>query len=280
MQPFEFDSWSARNESDLLRACWWHDHRTVGLLDWQEHHPAYCQLCRKLEPMKLFAGSDPAAVSTHESVLCSSCGLNARVRAVLDLLRTRIDLDEDKSVYMTEQVTPSFVWMQKNLPCSVIGSEYEPNSEKRKDLTERLHQMGGVGDVDFNDITASRYADAAFDAVVCFEVLEHVPDYRKALAELSRNLKQDGLLFATLPFADTEKTLVRARLDPLGNIEHLVEPEYHGDTISGGILCWYHFGWDLLDACVQSGFRSAKMVMPWNPAAGMHFGHWILMAQK
>ncbi|MEO6138026.1 MAG: methyltransferase domain-containing protein [Luteimonas sp.] len=206
--------------------------------------------------------------------------MNARVRAVLDLARNHVGLGGDRHVYIMEQVTRAFVWMQQHLHCEVTGSEFESDSRKRLVLSDYLHRIGGVGSIEFNDVTCSRYEDSTFDAVVSFEVLEHVPNYPSALAELSRNLKDGGLLIATFPFADTQETIVRARLDEQGKVEHLLEPEYHGDTISGGILCWYHFGWDILDACAKNGFRRAKMVMPWNPAAGMHFGHWILMAIK
>ena len=42
--------------------------------------------------------------------------------------------------------------------------------------------------------------DAFFDVVLCTEVLEHLPDPIKALAELSRVLKKGGQLILTAPF--------------------------------------------------------------------------------
>jgi SAM-dependent methyltransferase len=49
------------------------------------------------------------------------------------------------------------------------------------------------------DLTRLPYADAAFDAVVCGWVLEHLPDPRAGLRELARVLQTDGklLLLAT-----------------------------------------------------------------------------------
>lgn len=41
---------------------------------------------------------------------------------------------------------------------------------------------------------------ASFDAILCTEVLEHLPDPVRALAELSRLLRQDGVLLITAPF--------------------------------------------------------------------------------
>lgn len=51
-----------------------------------------------------------------------------------------------------------------------------------------------------SDITAIPENDGAFDAVLCTEVLEHVPDPVAALKELSRLLKTGGVLILTAPF--------------------------------------------------------------------------------
>jgi len=51
-----------------------------------------------------------------------------------------------------------------------------------------------------SDITAIPVPDGNFDAVMCTEVLEHVPDPVAALKELNRVLKQGGYLLITVPF--------------------------------------------------------------------------------
>lgn len=51
-----------------------------------------------------------------------------------------------------------------------------------------------------SDITAIPVDDASFDAVMCIEVLEHVPDPVNALKELNRVLKPGGFLIVTAPF--------------------------------------------------------------------------------
>lgn len=43
------------------------------------------------------------------------------------------------------------------------------------------------------------FADESFDLVVCSEVLEHLPDYQPALAEMRRVLKPTGVLAITVP---------------------------------------------------------------------------------
>jgi SAM-dependent methyltransferase len=48
------------------------------------------------------------------------------------------------------------------------------------------------------------FADAAFDRVLCSEVLEHVPAPVRAAGELARVLKPDGLLAVSVPTPVTE----------------------------------------------------------------------------
>lgn len=51
------------------------------------------------------------------------------------------------------------------------------------------------------DIVAIPQPDRSFDAILCSEVLEHIPDPTKALDEFARLLKPGGTLILTAPFA-------------------------------------------------------------------------------
>ena len=51
------------------------------------------------------------------------------------------------------------------------------------------------------DITAIPEADETFDAILCAEVFEHIPDPLRALGEFHRLLKPKGTLILTTPFA-------------------------------------------------------------------------------
>ena len=46
------------------------------------------------------------------------------------------------------------------------------------------------------------------------------------------------------------------------------------------MLCFYHFGWDLLDAAREAGFSKAEMVLPWAPAYGLFGNLWTLVARR
>jgi ubiquinone/menaquinone biosynthesis C-methylase UbiE len=43
------------------------------------------------------------------------------------------------------------------------------------------------------------FADSTFDKVICSEVLEHIPDYKTAIEEITRVLKPGGLFCASVP---------------------------------------------------------------------------------
>ena len=49
------------------------------------------------------------------------------------------------------------------------------------------------------DATAMPFPDGAFDRVIAAEILEHVPDDRRALAEIARVLRPGGLAAVTVP---------------------------------------------------------------------------------
>jgi len=52
----------------------------------------------------------------------------------------------------------------------------------------------------FGDAQCLPMAGESIDAVILFEVLEHVPDHRLALAEIARVLRPGGRLFMSVPF--------------------------------------------------------------------------------
>ncbi len=63
-----------------------------------------------------------------------------------------------------------------------------------------LRQEWAYGPVEYvSDITAIPVPDGSFGAVLCTEVLEHVPEPVPALRELGRVLRDGGLLFLSAP---------------------------------------------------------------------------------
>ncbi len=70
----------------------------------------------------------------------------------------------------------------------------------RLEFHDRLKAHGGgAWCLTAADALALPFAGQAFDVVICSEVLEHIPDHRRAMAEIVRVLKPGGTLVVSVP---------------------------------------------------------------------------------
>ncbi len=253
--------------------------QAVQALDKEGDWSGWCGLCAARSDFVLPSRASGQGTNFREELVCTRCGMNSRVRGALQIALGGSDLARVQ-VYITEQSSPTFVWLQRHLE-HVHGSEYTHDPSVLRAMKQYVHDLGGHGDIRFEDVTGLSFADASLDVIASFDVLEHVPDYKRAMQEFFRVLRDGGRLVLTAPFIGVEQTLVRARVSEDGAIEHLLPPEYHGDPLKdGGILCFYHFGWDLLEVARASGFSEACMSLPWSPAMGLMGDLWTLTAVR
>jgi SAM-dependent methyltransferase len=77
------------------------------------------------------------------------------------------------------------------------------------------YQGPGVGDIQSIDFPAD-----SLDYVICHHVLEHVPDDRKALADVHRVLKPGGVFYLAVPLDWTAKTTEYGAPNPL-EVDHM-----------------------------------------------------------
>ncbi len=98
------------------------------------------------------------------------------------------------------------------------------------------------------DLMKLSYEDNYFDIVLTSDVLEHVPDYRQALNEISRVLKPDGCFIFTVPWLSGRKTVVKAEINSKGMVELLSKSSFHGDykLQLADYLVFYEFGYDFV----------------------------------
>jgi len=98
------------------------------------------------------------------------------------------------------------------------------------------------------DVTRLPFADHAFDVVICSEVLEHIPDDRKAITEIVRVLKPGELLAVSVPRFLPEKVcwaLSKAyRTEPGGHIRVYRKKQLIDRLETSGVRCvssgWAH----------------------------------------
>ena len=72
----------------------------------------------------------------------------------------------------------------------------DPTVDRRWFRTREISVFGRSNSLDLQQIDRP---DGSYDVIVCNHVLEHVPDYRAALRELSRILGAQGFLFLSFP---------------------------------------------------------------------------------
>lgn len=189
-------------------------------------------------------------VNWRESVVCPITGLNNRLRAAFHLFMMEGRPEEGAGIFLTEQTTPFYRYMNSLFP-GAVGSEYLPA------LAPGAVDENGIRNEDLTKLT---FRSEQFDAILTFDVLEHVPNYAAALSECARVLKPGGRIYITVPFTYGAHTIVRARIGPDGSVEHLLTPEYHGDPVgTGGVLCYYHFGYSFLEDMRAAGFSDAYL---------------------
>jgi SAM-dependent methyltransferase len=129
------------------------------------------------------------------------------------------------------------------------------------------------------NIAKLSFPDGSFDYVLCFEVLEHVFEYRRGLQECFRCLKPAGRLVLSVPFdLNSADNVVLAAETSSGTAFYVHPPEYHADPIRReGALCYYHFGWSLLDELKGLGFRKAEAILYWSRDLGYLGGEGVLL---
>lgn len=80
----------------------------------------------------------------------------------------------------------------------VIGSGRIPRISGTNLVNMDITAFKGVSVV--GDVQSLSFADATFDAVVCHQVLEHVPSAERGISEIRRVLKPGGRVLVSVPF--------------------------------------------------------------------------------
>lgn len=140
--------------------------------------------------------------------------------------------------------------------CQVVGLDNDPQilEQARKWVGEKPNIKLLVGDV-----TDLPFEDGSFDRVILSEVLEHVPDDKKALSEVYRVLRPGGILVITVPNHNYPFLW-----DPLNWIrEHLGLGHFNPDSgFFGGIWAMHqrlYFPSEIEKLVGDTGFQVEKL---------------------
>ena len=238
---------------------------------WIEQHDqilGYCDCCEAVVPLGVASGATfDHHPSLREGLICPQ-GLSGRARLVFRVVKWIGVVADGRllDLILYEDLTPLRKAISR-LPgvrahCSLYDAEETSSGTAIVVNGSRTtHQ----------DITASSYPDAVADIVMHCDVLEHIANYRAALAENLRILKPGGLLLFTAPFfVQQPQTQTLASQNSAGEITHLIPyPEYHADPVRGQILAYYRFGWSLLDDLRGAGFSGARVLVEFDVFSGL-----------
>lgn len=226
----------------------------IDLADLKQGLRGSCFVCKPDVIFSVDIPADGSPVNWRETLVCPDCKFINRWRGCLHAFEVICEPTVDDRIYLTETFSPVYQNLAGRFPL-LVSSEYFA------DYVSGDMVQTAVMPVRNEDITKLSFADAVLDIILCFDVLEHVPDYRLALREFYRVLDKGGQLVVSVPFSFRQETTIRARLDKAGNIEHLVEPCYHGDPLSDqGVLSYYDFGMELLDDMRDAGFQECFLL--------------------
>jgi len=230
--------------------------------------PGFCCVCARetwfLTSFMYSTGKTPDGrpmPNWREYMRCEHCGLVNRTRAALNALYTLASLQKHSRIYITEKLTQTYCWLEAR--CSNLqGSEFFGNT----------YEPGFIVDgIRHENVMNLSFKDHAFDRILSFDVLEHVPDPERAFLELYRVLDENGVLIFSVPFLTSSRTdVIRATMHSNGEIEHHLPPEYHGNPVDPekGALCFRYFGWEVLDRLKRCGFKKVRCIAYWSENQG------------
>jgi predicted SAM-dependent methyltransferase len=142
----------------------------------------------------------PFGIVKRANALCPNCGSLERHRMHWHYIINKTNLFKSPNKLKVLHVAPETIIYNKLInnrrfdyvPCAKFGVGYEDTYPSKT--------------IDV-DITRMAFEDSSFDVIYCSHVLEHIPNDRKAMAELYRVLKPGGWAMLQVPIdINREKT--------------------------------------------------------------------------
>jgi SAM-dependent methyltransferase len=126
----------------------------------------------------------------RENDSCPVCHGRDRTRLMMRFLSLHAGVGAERKRLL--HVAPDFglyLWLKQQALLDYTACDID---------ARRYRHISGVVTADLMDLP---FEDACFDLILCSHVLEHVPDDRRAMAELLRVLRPGGAALLLVPFA-------------------------------------------------------------------------------
>lgn len=139
--------------------------------------------------------------------LCPNCGSLPRTRRLWELIRS--DLEGKTLLHFSPSSS-----MKQNIAKSDVKKYITTDYEDEFQAEEQY------------DIQNIELDDNSVDRIICFHILEHIPDDKKAMKELYRILKKEGLCYIQTPFKEGEIYENESITTPEGRLEHFGQEDH------------------------------------------------------
>jgi SAM-dependent methyltransferase len=175
----------------------------------------------------------------RDNLHCSGCGSIPRERALALVLERRFPGWRRLAIH---ESSPADRGISRKLAreCpGYVGTQFFPGEPPG--VTVRGFRN--------ENLEALSFPDAAFDLTITLDVMEHVNQPDTVLREVRRTLKTGGAYLFTVPtYKQRVASERRAHYKPDGSVEHMAEPEYHGNPVDdAGSLVTFHYGYDFAE---------------------------------
>ena len=159
---------------------------------WGERLPFYCPCCDKHLRGFVSGGFDrhperydaKRYARIDQNVVCPVCYSVSRHRILVSWMQDYADQIRGKRILHFAQEKSVCMWLDRNQLSYTTADLFQPADLKI-------------------DIEDTGLQDGAYDVIICNHVLEHVHDYKKALRELYRILRPEGMIFLSFPVDET-----------------------------------------------------------------------------
>lgn len=191
-----------------------------------------CRLCgphdRHGRPTLFYPRQNAQPDHWRESLVCIRCHGIARWRAVAAVLERVKPGWRNGRLHEAGPAGSVSAYLRRGCPGYIashwFGDGIAPGTP--------AGPTSGADEVVNENLEDQSFADASFDVVITQDVLEHVFEPERALAEITRTLAPGGVHVWTIPRRFDRKTTCRAMRSDDGTIEYLQAPEYHDNPIS------------------------------------------------
>lgn len=198
-------------------------------------------------------------VGARDDFRCGRCRSMVRQRDVAQLMLDEfgrgaaLSLDQAIAAGLFNNVDIYEAGMQGPLHARLKALPRYVNSYFWNDVT-----LGTIRDgVRCEDLTKLTFPADNFDLVLSLEVLEHVFDVERAVAEIARVLRVGGVHIFSIPvrYPFPAETKALASRSSTGEIEYLAPPRYHVAGDQSKSLVVSDFGQDFFDLHADYGLR-------------------------